>query len=71
MIIIPIEEVEAMQKIRNKVNRPHLRNIVFTRKGKALSISKEIIDEWEMTGLNNCDFITSGAYKQKKVRYDT
>ena len=63
-IYIPIEDVEIMQLIRSRVNKPFIGDIVWTKRGKPVNIDLKVIEDWILTGLNNCDFITSHAYKR-------
>lgn len=62
MIKITIEEVFELQKRRQRINKLPLEKIIWRKNGKPIVISKEIIEHWEFTGLNNIDFIISGAY---------
>jgi hypothetical protein len=60
---VSIEEIESMAKRRAEINSDRLRGMVFTKAGKVLHIPIERIKEFEFTGLNNIDFITSGFYE--------
>ena len=63
-IRVSIESVNKMQEFRQFVNQGLLSEIVWTLNGKILKIDPKIIEEFELTGLNNIDFITSGMYKK-------
>jgi len=65
-IYIPIEDVMIMQAIRDRINKPDLLDIVWTKKGKPLEIPQKIIEDFHLTGLNNCDFITSNYYQSQR-----
>ena len=66
---IPIEMVYDMQRMRQRINKPYFGDIVWTKNGKPLKINPKVLDDFEMTGLNNCDFITTNYYL-KKVKED-
>lgn len=61
---VSIDEIEAMQRERARVNKADLKEIVFTKDGFVLNIPLEVRKAFEFTGLNNIDFITSGTYKE-------
>ncbi len=61
--IVSVEEILLMQEERAKINRIPLNEILFFENGKPLKIPDKIVEDFEFTGLNNIDFITSGAYK--------
>lgn len=60
---IAIEEIEAIAKRRKQINSDQLRGMVFTKGGVVLRIPLDRIKDFEFTGLNNMDFITSGFYE--------
>ena len=60
---IDIEDIRQMQVFRDKVNGVHLDNIEFFENGDIVQIGLRRRLEFLTTGLNNIDFITSGAYK--------
>ena len=62
-VIIAIEEVQQLQDRRREINRPLLKDITWTKNGKPLKFPKEVIQEFEFTGLNNIDFIDGELYK--------
>ncbi len=55
-----------LQDQRNAINAADLGDIDFMEDGEKVDIPKEKIKEWEFTGLNNTDFITSGFYKENE-----
>ena len=61
-IPIMVEEVFALQKRRKEINKLPLRKIIWTKNKKPIVISKETIENWELTGLSNIDFIISGEF---------
>uniref|UniRef100_A0A6M3J596 Uncharacterized protein n=1 Tax=viral metagenome TaxID=1070528 RepID=A0A6M3J596_9ZZZZ len=65
---IKIEDVLRMQKERNAINRLKFENIIWTKNNKKIIIAPVVKENWMLCGLNNLDFITSGAYKQKGVK---
>lgn len=61
-IIITLEEIQEIQAKRTMINNFDLSSIRFTENGKDININKDLIQEFEFTGLSNIDFITSGFY---------
>jgi len=61
---IAVEDVWQMQDERGRINRARLDEIIWTLDGKELTIKPEIIEHFESTGLNNCDFITTNYWRQ-------
>ena len=64
-VFVNIEDVLRIQKERSKINRLKFRNIAWCKDHKEIHIPQEIKDDWELCGLNNCDFITTNMYKTK------
>ena len=62
--VVTLEEIESIQKRRAEINGYDLNNIRFTLKGELLNIDDSIRNEFNFTGLNNIDFITSGYYRK-------
>ncbi len=60
---IAIEWIEYLIDERAKINLTPLEDIEFFKNGMKLDIPKEVVREFEFTGLNNIDFITTGSYK--------
>ena len=61
---VEIEHIEYLTKERQKINKASLKTMVFTKNGVVVPIPIEIRDAFELTGLNNIDFIISGFYKE-------
>ena len=61
---VAVEYIKWIQEERWKVNRAKLEDIEFFENGMKIDIPKEAIDKFELTGLNNIDFIWSGFYKE-------
>lgn len=61
---VDIETVIGFQKWRDQINRLDLNEIEFFENDIELNISKAKDHFFRFTGLNNLDFITSGAYKE-------
>lgn len=64
---IAIEYIKWLIEERAKINRIPLEDIEFFENGVKLDISKEVISEFNFTGLNNIDFITTDRYRDEKV----
>ena len=60
---VDIETIVGMQKWRDRINRANLEDIEFFENGKRLCMKTGAVEKFGYTGLNNLDFITSGAYK--------
>ena len=50
----------------NKINEAKLNDITWVKDGKEISVSQEMIDEYEFIGLNNVGFITNKYYIDKE-----
>ncbi len=61
---IDIELIDAVQAFRQYVHKLTLDDIDFYENGEKVDIPQELVDEFELTGLNNIDFITSNYYKK-------
>lgn len=59
---VAIEEVFALAAARRKINSLDINDIVWTLKGKPIRISQIVIGQFELTGLNNNDFILAGYH---------
>jgi hypothetical protein len=60
---VNIEFVELLIKRRNKINSVPLSEIDWYKNGVKVNIDKKIIEDFEIIGLNNIDFITTGFYR--------
>ncbi len=60
---VAVEYIKWLEEERAKINRQPLAAIEFFEGGMKLSIPDREIENWELTGLNNIHFITSGCYK--------
>lgn len=60
---VNIGRIIEADELRRRTNRPLLSEIVFYKDGKPVNIPKAVIDWFELTGLSNTDFVTSGAWK--------
>ena len=65
---IAIEDIHALMQNRRAINRLPLEDIIWTENGKPIHIDKKIIEDWDLTGLTNIDFIDSGRYKDKTMK---
>jgi len=59
---INLEEVRKNLAQQKKWNSVLLSEIEFYERGVKLDIPKELVDEFEFTGLNNIDFISTKFY---------
>jgi len=65
MIKINIEEIFEIYDRRKIINNFDLMDIEFCVDGKPIEIDPKVKKEFEFTGLNNIDFITSNYYLRK------
>ena len=61
---IAIEYINWLTEERAKINRMDLDDIEFFENGMKLDIPKKVIEDFEYTGLNNVDFITSRFFER-------
>ena len=54
---VDIERILFLRNELRSINKENLESIEFYKEGKKLEIDSKIIDDWQFTGLNNCDFI--------------
>jgi len=64
---IAIEYIRWLAEERAKINRVNLKDIEFFENGMKVGIPPKIIEDFELTGLNNIDFVTSRTYTGKKI----
>lgn len=62
---VNIEDVIRIANERKAINSLDLNEIEWYQNGVKIEISKEVIEDFELTGLSNMDFIT-GNYWGKK-----
>ena len=62
MLRIHIEEVKGHIKRLEYINSIPLDEIVWMKEGQQLNIPQKTIDEFELTGLSNKDFISTNYY---------
>ena len=62
---INIEDIKDLIRKKRRFNRLKLKNIIFYENGKKLNIPPEVIEEWEITGLNNVDFVDVEFWKAR------
>ena len=63
-IRISVESVRDMLDTRAEINHPVLSRIQWTLDSDDLEISEGVIGAFQLTGLNNCDFISTNAWKK-------
>ncbi len=61
---IAIEYVEWLMEEKSKINRQKLGDIELFENGMKLDIPRKVIDDFELTGLSNVDFILSDFRNQ-------
>lgn len=64
---VNIEYVEWLNEERAKINRATLSEIDFYKDDVKLEIDPRLIEDFDFTGLNNIDFISSGYYLKKVI----
>ena len=56
---VAAEEVMRIQRERHAINELNFRDIIWTYQGQPIDIPVQTLDEFEICGLNNVDFVTS------------
>ena len=56
---IAIEYVHWIMEEKSKINRANLHDLELFENGMKLDIPKKVLDDFELTGLSNVDFILS------------
>ena len=59
---VDIEHIQYLLDERKKINVPDLADIEFFLDNRKVEISEDVIENFKFTGLNNIDFIATGAY---------
>ena len=62
---IAIEYIRWLQEERVRINETPLKEIEFFENGAQVIMDKELIEEFEIIGLNNIDFIMAEYYRQE------
>ena len=65
---VDIEKIQILRKKLRDFNQLSIYDMEFYEDGKKLEIPKEVLDEWELIGLNNADFIDTKFWKGKTVQ---
>ena len=65
MLLVDIDFVLMAKKRLAEINAQELSNIKWVKDGKDVHFTKEQIDHWYFTGLNNVDIL----FNHKMVRY--
>ena len=60
---VDVEYIHWLKSQIRQINSLDLDNIEFYENDVKLDIKKDVKDEFGLTGLNNCDFITGNFYK--------
>ncbi len=63
---IAIEYVHWLMEERSKINRVGLHDLELFENGMKLDIPKKVLDDFELTGLSNVDFILSDFREKSK-----
>lgn len=53
---VKIEEFREVMRYLREIESTPLENIKWMKNGKEVKVTKDQIDEWRFTGLNNRDF---------------
>ena len=61
---VDIEDVLRLQQKQAEINKLEFKDIEWYKNGEKIEIDQKIIDQFDFTGMNNIDFITSGYYEQ-------
>lgn len=63
---VDIEKIKQLRKELRDFNRIPIHEIEFYENGVKLEIPKLSLDEWELIGLNNADFVDTEFWKVKR-----
>jgi len=64
---IDIDWVRYLTEERAKINALDLRSVKFVQRGELIEVDRKVVERFELTGLSNIDFITSGRYNDNKT----
>lgn len=59
VVQVDVREVQELKTRLAEINKPLLSELEFIQSASRIAIPKAVIDWWELTGLNNVDFITA------------
>lgn len=62
-MIVDINELKRVKEYLNSINKSNLCDITWMENGMEVVIPEHALDDWGNVGLNNADFILTGAYK--------
>ena len=65
-LMVQVEYILWLDEERRRINHADLDDIVFYEDGAKIEIPQSVIRKFEMTGLSNNDFITSGYYLKEE-----
>lgn len=68
--LLDVNKIRELKRQINEVNMLLLDDCEFVEDGKPVTICPKVLEEWRFTGMNNVDFVTSGAYQQQDVLFD-
>ncbi len=66
MVRVNIEDVQEIIRKRKRINKIPFDQIRWYKDGKVLFVPFSIASDFKYTGLNNTDFVATGAYKKKR-----
>lgn len=63
-MVVDVDNLKVITGYLNQINNEDFTNVDWVENGELLKFDKELLDEWRYLGLNNCDFIKTGYYKE-------
>jgi len=72
-MVVDVSELKRVKEYLNTINRADFSSITWVEDGQVCIIpdSDKTIAEWSFVGLNNCDFIFTGCYKDGIIEEET
>ena len=65
-MIVDVNELKRVKAYMDEINHADFRNIIWVEDGKECIIpeKEKTLEEWAFAGLNHCEFVFTGCYKE-------
>ena len=63
---VDVERVRELRAELDRINALPLHNLHLYEGGRRLKVHDALIHNWELTGLNNVDFILTESYRKRE-----
>ena len=64
-MIVKIEYVKWLKDELRKINSVPLNTITWIEDEKVVGVDAQVVEDFDLSGLSNVDFIMTGEYKRK------